>query len=132
MEADEIIIDLSKEKDGIYNGSINRMGASIAMVMIEDEKLIDINTRKVYGVIKTISGKAKTTGRAWKLYAIDDFNFNGLRFPISGFPNGDKERPGIVTLQMEFNERGVQYCKYEPVLKSDLGEESIADSEVPF
>ena len=132
MEADSVIIDLSKNsKDEAYNGSMNVMGNSVAMVMIDKDKLVDLNTRQSYGEIKTIEAKAKTTGRAWKLYAIDDFEFKGLRFPISGFPNGDQDQPGRTTLQMEFNEKGVKYCKYDTVLQVHSDEDEPS-SEVPF
>ena len=127
-EANEIVINLSKDsKEGIYQGNINIMGESQAVVMIENGTLIDINSRKKYGEVKTIEGKAKTTGKAWKLYAIDDFRFQGLRFPVSGFPNGDYDRPGRTVLVLEFNEKGIQYQQYDPVL-----ENNIAPEEVPF
>lgn len=122
MDAQGIVIDLSKDgKDGVYHGTINFFGESQAMVMIEDDKLIDVNTRKSYGDI--ITKKGETNGRAWKLYAIDKFEFKGLAFPVVGFPNGDQDRPGATVLMMELSEKSLNYVKkfkkYQPILETE-------------
>jgi hypothetical protein len=132
VEADSVIIDLSKNsKDEAYNGSINAMGNSLAIVMVDDGQLIDVNTRQSYGGIEKKEITSKASGKKYTIYEIVQFEFKGLRFPASGFPNGDSAQPGRTTLRLEFNEGGVKYQKYKPVLQIHSDEDEQL-TNVPF